>query len=135
MPQEVIVERHEERSATDIVQDLVQDLGNIVRAEIHLAKTEMTEKAAKAGRGAGMMGGAGVIGLLAGAALVTCCIAALAIAIPVWAAALIMAFLLGVIATAAFSAGRKQLKSVNPVPEQTARTIREDVQWAKRQTR
>ena len=136
MAQEVVIERpREARSAGDILQNVVQDLGNIVRSEIQLAKTEMSAKASKAGQGAGMMGVAGAIALLAGAALVTCCIAALAIAIPIWAAALVMSFLLGVIAMVVFSTGRTRLKKVNPVPEETARTIREDVQWARQHTR
>jgi hypothetical protein len=135
MAEETIVEQRGARSAGDILQDVVQDLGNIVRSEIELAKTEISEKAAKAGKGAGLMGAAGVAGLLAGAAVVTCCIAALAIAIPVWAAALIMAFLLAAAGGALFFAGRGKIKHIQPVPEKTARTLREDLQWARQHTR
>jgi Na+-transporting NADH:ubiquinone oxidoreductase subunit NqrB len=135
MATELLTERREERSAASVLQNIVKDLRDIVRSEIQLAKTEMSEKATKAGQGAGMLGTASVLGLLAAAALVTTCIAAWAIVIPVWAGALIMAFILGVAGTIAYSRGRNKLKQVHPVPEQTARTIREDVEWAKQRTK
>jgi uncharacterized membrane protein len=131
MAEEILVERQEERSAANILESIVQELGFIIRSEIELARTELSEKAAKAGKSAGMLGSAAVAGLLAAMAAVTTCIAVLAIVIPVWAGALVMTFLLGIFAFAAFSAGRKKLKAVKPVPERTARTLREDVEWAK----
>ncbi len=131
MAEEILIERQEERSATTILESIVQELGFIIRSEIELARTELSEKAAKAGKSAGMLGAAAVGGLLAAMAAVTTLIAVLAIVIPVWAGALIMTFLLGIVAFAAFSAGRKKLKEVNPVPERTARTLKEDVEWAK----
>jgi hypothetical protein len=49
-------------------------------------------------------------------------------------AALITAVVLGIIAAVLFSIGRKKLKQVNPKPEQTVETLKEDVQWAKNRT-
>jgi uncharacterized oligopeptide transporter (OPT) family protein len=135
MAEVLLNERREERSAGDVLQNIVQDLRDIVRSEIQLARAEMSEKATEAGKGAGTLGAAAVIGLLAGAALVTTCIAAWAIIVPVWAAALIMSFILGVAASIAYSRGRDKLKHVNPTPERTARTLREDMQWARQRTK
>jgi Flp pilus assembly protein TadB len=136
MQQEVTVERPAgERTAGDIMQDVVRDLGSIVRGEIQLAKTEMSEKATKAARGGTQLGVAAAIGYLGGAAIVTACIAALAMVIALWAAALVVGVLLCVTALVLFSAGWKELKQAKPVPERTTRSLREDLEWAKQRAR
>ncbi len=119
---------------SDIVRDILQDIGRIIRGEIRLASTELTENARKAGGAAAVLGGAAVAGLFAGASLVTACIAALAIVLPLWLAALIMGGLLGLIAGAAYAAGRAKLADVNVVPERAVQTLKESAQWAKQQT-
>jgi hypothetical protein len=47
----------------------------------------------------------------------------------------IVAALWGVVAAVLYGKGREQLKRVNPKPEQTVDTLKEDVQWAKNRTR
>jgi uncharacterized membrane protein YqjE len=125
----------EERSTADIMQTVVRDMGDMVRAEIRLARAEMTEKAKKAGVGAGLMGGAAVVGLLAGASLTAAAIAALALVLPVWASALIVCVLLACLGGALFAAGRSKFKAVQPVPQRTVQTLKDDVEWAKHQMR
>jgi hypothetical protein len=120
-----------ERSMGDIMQDVVRDFGDIVRAEIRLAKAEVGENAKKAGSAAGMFGGAAVCGLLGGMALVATCIAALALFMPVWLGALIMTVVLLCGGGAMYFAGRSKLRNVNAVPERTAQTIKDDIEWAK----
>src|SRR5689334_20587178 len=113
---------HGERSTGEIAQDVLRDVGKIVHGEIRLARAELGEKARKAGSAAGLFGGAAVCGLLAAACFVTTCIAALALAMPLWLAALLMCLLL-VCAGAAFYAGaRSRQKQINPVPERTVQT-------------
>jgi nitrate/nitrite transporter NarK len=119
----------------EIVQDILRDVQEVIRAELRLARAEMTEKARSAGKAGGMFGGAAVAGLLAACCLVTACVAALALAMPVWAAALIMTVLLGAAAGMAYTAGRSKLKTVTPVPEQTVQTLKDDVEWAKNRTK
>ncbi|HEX8985907.1 MAG TPA: phage holin family protein [Bryobacteraceae bacterium] len=126
---------NESRSLGRIVQDILRDFQEILRAELRLARAEMSEKARIAARSGVLLGGAAVCGLLAAGALVACVIAALALAMPVWAAALIAGVVLAIVAGAAFAMGRARLKTVKPVPEQTAQTIREDVEWVKNRTR
>ena len=53
------------RSLGEIVGDLTHDMTTLVKQELELAKTELKEEAGKAGKGAGLLGGAGVSGLLA----------------------------------------------------------------------
>lgn len=123
-----------QRTASELLQDVMHDVSDVVRGEIRLAKAEVSEKTAKAGKAAGMFGAAAVCGLMACAALVAAGIAALALVMPVWLAAAIMAVLLGGAGGAAYAGGRAKLKSVNPVPERTVETIKDDIEWAKRRT-
>ena len=123
-----------ERSAGEIMQDVVRDVGEVVRGEVRLAKAEMTETARNAGKAGGFFGGAAVAGLMATASLVLAGIAGLALVMPLWLAALIMGVLLACIGGAAYAGGRSKLKEVHPVPEKTVQTIKDDVQWAKHRT-
>jgi Flp pilus assembly protein TadB len=124
-----------DRSMSDIIRDLMADVQNIVRGEMRLAKVEIKEKAQQAGQAGGLFGGAAVCGIFAGACLVVTCIAALALAMPVWLAALVMAVCLGCTAWGLFLGGRNSIKQVNPVPERTVETLKDDVEWAKHRTR
>jgi hypothetical protein len=123
-----------ERSAGEIMQDVVRDVGDVVRGEVRLAKAEMAETARNAGKAGGMFGGAAVCGLMAVASLVLAGIMALALVMPLWAAALLMGVLLACIGGAMYAGGRAKMKEVHPVPEKTVQTIKDDVQWAKHRT-
>jgi len=123
-----------ERSTGEIMQDVIRDVGEVVRGEVRLAKAEMVETARNAGTAGGFFGGAAVCGLMGVAALVVAAIAGLALLMPLWAAALIMGVLLACIGGAMYAGGRSKLKEVHPVPEKTVQTIKDDVQWAKHRT-
>jgi F0F1-type ATP synthase assembly protein I len=121
------------RSLGDIVGDIADDLTTLVKQELELAKTEAKAEAAKAGKGAGLLGGAGAAGYLA---LVFLSLA-LMFLLDSWMhagwAALIVGAVWGVAAAVMAMRGRKELKQMNPRLETTQRTIKEDVAWAKQQ--
>ncbi len=73
----------------ELAQRPADETSELVRKEVELAETEMTEKDKRAGIGAGMFGGAGLLGMLALGALTACFILALATFMPAWLAALI----------------------------------------------
>lgn len=123
-----------DRSPGELVQDVLRDVGAIVHGEIRLAKAELGEKAQQAGRAGGYFGGAAVCGLLAGMCAAAACIAALAIAMPVWLAAVLMCLFLIMIAAAMYHGGREKLKTVDPVPQRTVQSLKENFQWAKHPT-
>ncbi len=133
MAQEIIIEPRE-RSAGEIVEDVIRDLGNMVRSEIQLARTEVSEKATLAARGGSMLGAGAVVGLLAAMALVATCIGALTLAMPLWAAALVITIALAVAAAVLISKGRSRLKSIHPVAGRTGRTLKDDLEWAKQRS-
>src|SRR5689334_17841654 len=97
-----------ERSAGEILRDLARDLQELLRSEVRLAKAEVGEQVDRAKGAAGMIGGAAVAGLMAGMCIVATCIAALALVMPVWLAALIMGVLLGAAAALMFTIGRSR---------------------------
>ncbi len=81
---------------------------------MRLAQAEMTEKGKRYGKGGGLFGGAGLAGFLALQALVAAGIAALAVPLPVWAAALIVAALLAAAAAVLALTGKKEVAQAAP---------------------
>jgi len=125
-----------DESVGTLIADLSADLSTLVRQEIALAKVEMTEKGKVIGKGAGLLAGAGVIGLAVLGAFTATLIALLDEFMPTWVAALIVTVLWAIVAFVLVQMGRKQLKeAAPPKPEQTIETIKEDVEWAKTQMR
>jgi uncharacterized protein YacL len=125
-----------ERPFGELLKQLSEETTRLVHQEIELAKAELTQKGRQAGVGAGLLGGAAVIGLLAAAALTTCFILLLDMAMPAWLAALVVAVVYAAVAAVLALRGRDRIKqAVPPVPEQTIETVKEDVRWAKTQTR
>ena len=124
-----------ERPVGELVKELAGQTSTLVRQESQLAQAEISTKGKLAGRGAGMLAGAAVAGLLALIALTAVLIAALDTAMPLWLAALIVTVLWAVIGAVLAARGRKELQhAAPPVPEQTVETVKEDIQWAKTQT-
>jgi uncharacterized membrane protein YqjE len=123
-----------DESMGELFKQLSDELSTLVRQELRLAQAEMTEKGKKAGIGIGMFGGAGLVSFLALQALTACLVALLATAMDVWIAALIITVVYAAVGGVLAITGKKRVaEAVPPVPEQTAATLKEDVQWAKTQ--
>jgi uncharacterized membrane protein YqjE len=124
--------READRPIGELLRELGDEISTLVRQEIALAKVEIAEKTKPAVASAGMFGGTALLGLGAFAALTTFLIAALALWVPVWAAALIVTVAYGAIAFVLAQTGKKKLHEAAPlIPEQTAQTVKEDIEWAK----
>jgi uncharacterized membrane protein YqjE len=123
----------DDRSLGEIVGDISTDLTTLVKKELELARTELKEEATKAGKGAGMLGGAGVAGLLA------LILGSFALAylldnwMPVELAFLIVMLLWAIVGAVLAAKGRKELKNANPQLPETQQTLKEDAQWVKAQ--
>src|SRR5689334_2273307 len=124
-----------ERTFSDVLQDIVGNIQNIIRSEIRLAKTEVKEETAKAGTAIAILAGGAVLGLYALGFLLATVARALEYVVAPWLATLIVAALVGAGAFAGISMGRSRLKRVHPAPEKTIQTVKEDVQWVKQQTK
>jgi hypothetical protein len=125
----------EARSAGDILRDVARDVQELLHSEVHLARAEVAEHAARARSAGGHIGGAAVAGLLAAMCFVAFLIALMALAMPVWAGALIMAFVLGAAGAVLYAQAKDKLRNFHAGPEQTVETIKEDVAWFKQRIR
>jgi len=123
-----------ERGVGELVKELADQTSTLVRQEIQLAQAEVTQKGKVAGKGAGLLAGAAVFGLLMLGALTATIVAALDEAMPIWLAALIVTVLWAIVAFALFKAGQTALRRATPPAPQTVETVKEDIQWAKTQT-
>lgn len=125
-----------QQSLGELVKQLTEQTTRLVRNEVRLARAEMTEKAQAYGRAGAMLAAAAGVGLLTGVALTMFLIYLLRLALQLWAAALLVTVLYGVVALALFMTGKRKLdEAKSPVPEQTVESVKEDVQWLKTQTR
>ncbi|MEU6403851.1 phage holin family protein [Streptomyces sp. NPDC046985] len=119
---------HSSEPVGELVQRASQQLTELVRGELRLAQAEMKEKGKRYGKGGGLFGGAGLVGFLMLEALVATAIAGLAVPLPVWAAALIVTAVLGVIAGVMALIGKKQVALASPpTPQQTVENVKADV--------
>ena len=121
-------------SIGELIGNISNDLSQLFRQEVDLAKAELKEEAGKAGKAAGMLGGAAFAGYLAVVLLSFALVFGLANVIDAGWAALIVAVLWGVIGAVLYTSGRKKIKDVDPVPHRTVDTIKEDAQWLKNPT-
>jgi tetrahydromethanopterin S-methyltransferase subunit C len=123
-----------DRPIGELMKQLAQETTTLVRQEIELAKAEVTQKGRRAGVGIGILGAAGVVGLLTAGALTAFLILVLDTFMPAWLAALIVTVVYAAIAGVLYLRGREKVEEVGkPIPEQTVETVKEDVQWAKNQ--
>jgi len=120
-------------SLGELFSDLTTDLSGLVRDELSLAKVELKDEITKAGRAGGMFGGAALAGYMTIVLLSFAAAWALAEVMAAGWAFLIVAVIWGVAAALLYFRGRDQLQKVQPKPEQTIDTLKEDVRWAKNQ--
>jgi putative superfamily III holin-X len=119
-------------STAELVKDLSREVSDLVRQEIALARAEMMEKGRKAGRGAGMLSGAAVLGLAAVGGSMATLILLLDLVMPAWLAALIVTAAYAAVAAVMGLRGKEEISEAGPpTPERTVDSVKEDVQWAK----
>ena len=112
-----------DRSLGDLISEVTQDLSTLMRQELDLAKAELQQSASRAGKGAGMLGGAAIAGYFV----------LLFVSIALWWAigsatglgwsAVIVAAIWGIIGAVLYASGRKSLQSVRGLPK-TADTVK-----------
>jgi hypothetical protein len=121
-----------DRSIGELFSKLSNETSTLIRQEMELARAELTEKGKEAGKGAGLFGGAGAVGLLGAGALTAGIILLLDLAIAAWLAAIIVGLVYVGIAALLGLQGRDRIKRATPpLPEQTVDNVKEDVEWAK----
>jgi uncharacterized membrane protein YqjE len=122
------------RSIPEILQDVLTNIQDIVRAEVRLAKAELGEELNRARSGGLLIGVGAVAAIFSTLFLLLACVYALGRVVPNWAAALIVAAAVGVAAAVTLGLGLKRLKTIQAAPK-TAASLKENVQWAKQLTK
>jgi hypothetical protein len=121
-----------DRTVGELARELPEQVSRLVREEFRLAQLEMTQKGKRAGLGAGMLGGGGLVALYGAAVIIAAIILALATVLPAWASALIVGAALFAASGALALLGRAKLRQATPpVPEQTAASVEADVEEIK----
>jgi hypothetical protein len=126
-------EARSERPLGELFTELARETGTLVRQEVQLAKTEMTGKAATAGRSIGLVAAGGALAHAGVLAILAAVIAGLGSMIPIWAAALLVGGLVAITGYTLVQKGLGALRDLNPAPTQTIQTLRDDKAWAKEQ--
>jgi hypothetical protein len=127
-----IRESSQDQSVGELVKQIGEQSAALARKELELAEAEVTLKARRAGTGAGVLGGAGLLGLFALGSTTAAAIMALALAVPGWLAALIIGAVYGGLAGIGAAVGALKLRrSSPPTPELATESVREDIEYVK----
>jgi hypothetical protein len=111
-------------SLGDLLSEVTRDISTLMRQEVELAKAELKQSATKAGKGAGLLGGAGYAGLMAVFFLSVALWWALGELVELGWSAVIVAVLWAIIAGILFAIGRNRMKEVQGAPR-TVETLKE----------
>ena len=122
-----MTEPRSEPSVGQLVSQLSEQTSRLVRDEMRLAQKELQQSVKHAGIGAGMIGAAGLLAVLGLATLIAGAVAALALVLPVWASAVIVAAVLFVAAGIAAAVSRKQAQHVPPPTNEALDSVKMDI--------
>jgi hypothetical protein len=126
----------DERTLGEMFAELSRETRTLVQQELQLAKTELTEKASKMGKAAGLIVGGGLIAYGGVLAIIAAMVLILiAIGLPPWAAALVGGVLVAGIGYLLIRTGLAALKPQELTPQKTIDTLKEDAQWLKAQVK
>lgn len=120
----------------DLLRHLSRDGRVLLQQEAELAKAEMRDKSKAVVRSVALFGGAALLGLIAAGALTAFAVLAIALILPPWAAAVIVATASALAAMLLALRGRQRLQTAMPfLPERAIASVEEDIEWVKHQTK
>ena len=123
----------QQQSLGTLVTGIVEDLQNIVRGELALAKTELKDEAAGIGRGVGMLAAGAIVGLVAFIFLMLGVTYLINRWLTMWQSAALVGAALLVIALILLMSGRSKVSAANLTPTKTIESLKEDQEWASQQ--
>lgn len=121
------------RSLGELFTELSRETTTLVRKEIELAKTEMTEKVTDIGKNVAFLVVGGAVAYAAMLFILAAVAIGLAAFIPSWLAVLIVGLIVGIVALILVQKGISALKQTNLMPEKTIESLKEDKEWAQQQ--
>lgn len=123
----------DDRSLGELFSELSRGASTLVRQEVELAKLETKEQLQRTGKAGVLFTAGGVAGFLALLLLSFAAAWGLAAVMPDGVAFLIVGLVYAVVAAVLLGKAKKQAAEIEPVPQQTVETLKEDVQWARAQ--
>ena len=129
------MQSRDERSLGELFTELAQETSTLVRQEVQLAKTEMSQKATRVGKDVGFLAAGGAVAYAGLLAIIAGIIVLLGQVIPMWLSALLIGLVVAGVGYFLVRKGLDALKQEDLAPRQTIETLKEDGQWAKDQTR
>lgn len=121
-------------SVGELISSISDNLSQLFRQEIELAKAELRQEMSKAGKAAGMLSAAGFAGYMVVLLLSLAAVWGLGNVMDLGWAALLVAAFWAIVAAVLYIPGRNRMRTVSPVPRQTVETLKEDAQWLKHPT-
>lgn len=122
-----------ERSISEVFNDIARHIQEIVRSELALAKLELKREGKKALQPAVSLCAGAVLGVFVLGFFLLMCMFLLWRVMPWWLGALVIWVILAPITLILVSSGLAGLRRIHPTPERTVRTVKKNVQWAKEQ--
>lgn len=124
----------DEKSLGALFAELAQETSSLVRQEVQLAKSELTQSATEIGKAMGFMVVAGAIAYAGFLALLTAIILGLWYAgLTGWVAALLVGLVVIAISVILIQRARAMLNAANLAPRKTVASLKEDTEWVKEQ--
>ena len=123
------------RSLGDLFSELSRETSTLVRQEVQLAKVEVSQKVSRIGRDVAFLAIGGVILYAGFLALLAALIIGLAEFMDGWLAALIVGLVVVAVGYFLVQKGINELRRVNPIPERTLESLKEDKEWIQDQIR
>ena len=126
---------NQDRPLSRILQEMVAHLTEIIRSEIQLARVEIRADMTQGARASVFVAIGAVFGLYAFGFALLGVVYVLATRVTPWLSALVVAAGVGAIAAIFLYVGRSKLKQVDLKPDNTIRSLQENVTWMKKQVR
>lgn len=135
----VVASVREERSIVQLLRELTAELRNLLKQEVNLAKTEMSEKASRLGANLGSLAVGGAVAFLGALALLAAVVYGLtslldqfmSLGIAVWLAPLIVGAVLAAVGYSLIKKALETLKRESLTPERTTQSLQENKEWLK----
>jgi uncharacterized membrane protein YqjE len=123
------------RSITQILQEIVNRISEIIRSEVRLVKTEIRQDIGDYVKAGSFLVLAGVLACFALGFILLGAVFAFETIVPPWLAAVLVGVLVGIVGTALFFIGRKRIRIASLRPDKTLQTLEDNVSWIKNRTR
>lgn len=129
-------QNRDDRSLGELFAELARETSTLVRQEVALARTELSQKAGKVGRELGFLAIGGAVAYAGLLAIIAAIVIGLAtLGLPWWLSALLVGVVVTGIGYFLVQKGLSALKQASLTPQQTLDTLKEDVEWIKEQAR